>query len=423
MRTYICIGILLVLVGSCRKYPEASPLSGAAYIRVFNDIATSVDFLHSQQAPPFLTFIMDPHLDAGGAPDTGLVVGDFLGTRQLYSLSYPINEGNSLGVDLQQIDNYSNNVTITPGYVNYEYPGNAHVPTAPALNGFDLSSWAQVPSGKHRFVFVIRPQTDTAFSRLSTTIRHQILIDTTLDLQAGEVYTMEALSTDLDNNRYGAYVRQEQFIHQAFEPDQLYAGFVNLSGVTPHSARLGYFPDFPDSTVIYYTYYIHNDFNNGLGVEFGQDHYNPLTGYNNNYYTTLNQRMATQISYLGLPLLDKSYFFIQDSLRSYANYLNNSGYGYMGNFPFVQFSIYAQDSTAYAHNYLPFVLNCAANPVTFNNYLPGVGTTFHFTPNLDLLVNVGGQVSVYPTLNIMEMVYDRVYLMQIQNAFNQVPNQ
>ena len=68
-------------------------------------------------------------------------------------------------------------------------------------------------------------------------------------------------------------------------------------------------------------------------------------------------------------------------------------------------------------------LNCSADPTTFNDYAPGAGVTLNYEPNLNLITNVGGVYNVYPTLNIMEMVYDRVYMMQIQNGFNQVPNQ
>lgn len=415
---YAILACLLIGgLGACRKYPEASTVPNAAYIRVFNDITTSVNFLNSAQATPFLTFIMDPKPDASGAPDTGLVVGDFLGTRQMFSLSYPINEGNSLGTVSEQIG--SNSTTQVQLYENYDYPGNLHVLTAPAINGFDLSAWAQVPSGKHRFIFVLRPQTQTNFSQLSSTIRNTILIDTTIDLQAGEVYTLEALSTDLDQNKYGMYVRQEQFIHQSFAPDQLYVGFVNLSGVRPLAAQYDYFSDFSDTTAIYYSYMVYQ---NVPGQQPNSNSvYNPLPGYNKNYYTTLYQRMGTQISYLALPLLDSSYFFYADTLGQYATNINNVFGGTNGTFPYVQFTLYAQDSAAFTYFYKPFVLSCAADPVTFNNYLPGVGYTLNYCPNLDLITSIGGSYHIYPTLNIMEMVYDRVYMMQVQNGFNQIP--
>ena len=408
----------LFLLGGCRKYPEQQSIQNASYIRVFNDLNTTVDFLNNAQAPPFLTFIMDPHLDASGAPDTGQAFGDFLGTRQRFSLSYPINEGNSLtNTTTTLIGSVGSGNVIVDQAINYEYPGNAHVLAAPAINGFDLSSWAQVPSGKHRFVFVLRPQTDTPFTRLGAAIRKDILIDTTVDLEPGEVYTLEALSLNLDQNQYGMYVRKEQFIHQSFQANQIYVGFVNLSGVPPLSSQYGYFPDFSDSTVIYYTYYVFND---------QLQTFYPITGYNNNYYTTLNQRMSTQISYLGLPMLPQSAFFFQDSLRKYATALNSDiTFSRPGTFPFVQFALWAQDSVSYqlAGGRAAYDLNCSADPTTFNDYAPGAGVTLNYEPNLNLITNVGGVYNVYPTLNIMEMVYDRVYMMQIQNGFNQVPNQ
>lgn len=415
----LLIAVLLMSVG-CRKYKEATGPSNPAYIRVFNDITTPINFMNSSNASSFLTLIIDPHMDASEAPDTGYVVGDWLGTRQLYSLSIPTNEGNALGTPYQQIS--QGYTFVNDQYVNYEYPGNQHVLTAPPMNGFDLSSWAQVSSGMHRFIFVIRPQSDTAFSRLSTTIRHQIVIDTTVDLEPGEVYTLEALSLNLDQNQYGMYVRQEQFVHQSFAPDQLYVGFVNLSGVKPQAAQYGYTPDFNDTTAIYYSYYTAVDEINAPPPNT-QLTYTCLPGYKNLYYTTLTKRLNTDISFLALPLLDSSYFFQQDTLRSYASTLENSSNTTNGTLPYVSFSFNPADSLEFTGNYFyPFILNCAANPITFNNYVPGVGVTLNYAPNLDLIFNEGGQYHIYPTLNIMEMVYDRVFMMQIQYAINQDPN-
>jgi hypothetical protein len=124
-------------------------------------------------------------------------------------------------------------------------------------------------------------------------------------------------------------------------------------------------------------------------------------------------------------MLDSSYFFLQDTLRTYATSLNNAssiGYG-NGTLPYVQFNLNKVDSIEYGGNYFkPFTLTCAADPVTFNNYQPGVGSTLNYCPNLDMIVSLGGQYHIYPTLNVMEMVYDRIYMMQIQYAFNTVPN-
>jgi hypothetical protein len=65
----------------------------------------------------------------------------------------------------------------------------------------DLSAWAQVASGKHRVLFIARPQNYIDFSSLSDTIKRKIIIDTTIDLHQGEVYTMEAVLQDVDASK------------------------------------------------------------------------------------------------------------------------------------------------------------------------------------------------------------------------------
>ncbi|PSL47967.1 hypothetical protein CLV51_102827 [Chitinophaga niastensis] len=417
MKKYIILHFLCLLtiaMTSCKKYAEAPLLSHPAYLRVFNDMAYSVDFLHNGQGVPFLTFIMDPHTDAAGVADTGAIVGDFLGTRQLFSLSYPINEANSSSGQTTN-DGRGGVVNLNP--VNFEYPGNAHVLTAPAINGFDLSAWAQVPAGKHRILFVNRPQNNTSFPNLSATIRSNVLLDTTVNFEEGEVYTMEVVARDLDNNKYGLYLRREAFVHQSFEENKIYAGFVNLSGVQPRSSQYHFKPAFSDNVSIYYTYNIYDD----IASDFKplDPSYNPLPGYNNIYYTTLQTKMDTVIPYLALPMLPRNYFFRQDTLRTYLDksvVLIGGGATRYGSMPHVRFDL------ADAANVGPtFPLICAGDPTIFNNY--NVNTTYikKFTPNLNLVVNTGNALHIYSTLNIMEMVYDRVYLMQIQRGFNEVP--
>ncbi|KAA2239806.1 hypothetical protein F0L74_26820 [Chitinophaga agrisoli] len=411
MKRYFLYGasLLLIIMTGCKKYEEAPPISNAAYMRVFNDLAFTVDVWQSGQSAPFLTFIMDPHMDGAGIPDTGAVVGDFLGTRQLYSLSYPINEANSsIGTSPdQQIINT----------VNYEYPGNAHVLTAPAINGFDLSAWAQVPEGSHRILFVTRPQDNVPFKQLSAANRSSILLDTVVNFEKGEVYTLEVVSRDLDNKKYGLYVRKEAFIHQSFETNKLYVGFVNLSGKRPLSSQYDFVHFYPDNTGIYYTYNIPDD-QATIGFE-NDPKFNPLPGYDNAYYTTLRTTMDTVIPYMALPLLPQSAFFRQDTLRTYADksaFLAGLPSSKFGTLPYVKFTL--ADPTKVS---IPFTLSCIGDPNTFNTYDPANSSALFYTPNLNLIVNTGNAYHVYSTLNIMEMIYDRVYMMQIQRGFNEVP--
>lgn len=395
----------------CKKYAELPPLGHPAYIRVFNDLPNITTALSNGQALPFLTFIMDPTTDTSGTPMGGAIVGDYMATRQLFSLSYPINEANSsVGVTGISTIGYQPITYLFP--INFEYPGNAHVLPAPAINGFDLSAWAQVPSGRHRIMFVSRPENSIAFGDLSQTIRNRVLIDTTVDLQDGEVYTLEAVSRDMSKPDYGLYFRHEAFPHESFEDDKLYVGFVNLSEKPSQLVVDGFGSAFPDKIAISYTYNIQDDNRSGAG---STPYYNPLPGYNNINYTTLVTKMDTVIPYLSLPLLPDNYFFLGDTLRTYASQTLSQG-----SQPFVSFTF--QDPNNPGTPFL--ILACAYNPATFNNYDNPLFTAANSTlPNLNLIVNINGQYHIYPTLNILELVDNRVYMMQIQKGFNTLPKQ
>lgn len=412
------IFLLLFALGiaGCKKYEISPQLTDPAYMRVFNDLAATADVLHSGQAPPFVTFLMDPKTSASGIPDDAGIVGDYLSTRQLFSLSYPINEANSsigtgtLGAG-PSVPPVINN---TP--VNYEYPGNAHVLTAPVINGYDLSAWAQVPSGKHRIMFVVRPKNSIAFKDLASTIRSNVLLDTTVNFVKGEVYTLELVSRDLDNGKYGLYIRHEQFPHQAFDVNKLYVGFVNLSGVTPLNAQQGFAFNFGNRVRISCSY---NIFNDAAYATQGSTFYDSYPGYQDTYMTTLASRMDTTISYQPLPLLPESSFFYQDVLRNYypVNSSNNSDFGSL---PFFSFNLLDADKPASDPDAkLGYILRCARDPSSFNNYAADYNN--RTAPNLNLMVNTGGGYHVYSTINIVELVYDRAYLMQIQKGFNNVP--
>ncbi|SDS65894.1 hypothetical protein SAMN05216490_1561 [Mucilaginibacter mallensis] len=412
----------MAFIAGCKKYAIIPSLKDPAYIRVFNDLNNPVDVFHSQQAAPFLTFLMDPKTDGAGIPNDAAVIGDALGTRQLFSLSYPINEANS-STGGQLIGYVNGSYILEPPVlypVNHEYPGNAPVLSASFINGFDLSAWAQAPSGKHRIMFVVRPQNAVGFKDLSTAQRGNILLDTTVNFEKGEVYTLEVISRDLDNNKYGLYIRQEQFIHQSFQADKVYVGFTNLSGKTPIAGQYGSGFFFWDKININYSYNILNDaISNATYFS-----YNPYLGYDNNYYTTLNTKMDTDIPYLTLPLLPESSFFYQALIRTYSPVPLNNPANYQGSLPYFSFALSNADSPVSNPNTFPvetFRLDCSADPNTINNYDTRNSSVTNYTPNLNLVVNTGNTYHVYGTLNIMEIVYDRVYLMQVQRGFNEIP--
>src|ERR1700761_4508568 len=204
IKKMVMLSFAAVFLASCYKYKSAPQVASPAYIRVFNSLPYTVDALHAGQAAPVLCFLMDPTNDSSGVASGGSVVGDWLQTRELFSLSYAADAGTALNAQatISQVNAGLPTQNVTNA--NYEYPGKMHVLTAPAMNGIDMSAWAQVPSGKHRILFVTRPEDDRPFATLPSSLRSDVIIDTTVDLQEGEVYTMNALLTDIDKNIYGA---------------------------------------------------------------------------------------------------------------------------------------------------------------------------------------------------------------------------
>ena len=417
--------ILLTILGAavfmagCKKYETAPQVAGPAYMRVFNDLTTTINVFNSAQTQPFLTFLMDPNTGADGVPTDAGVIGDYMTTRLLFSKSFPSNEANSsIG-----------NGTIGPLDVpdqpvlypqNYEYPGNARVPAAPVINGFDLSSWAQVPAGKHRMMFVVRPQNGTPFKQLSQAQRGIILLDTTVDFEKGEVYTLEVVSRDLDKGKYGLYVRKENFIHQTFDEDRIYAGFVNLSGVTPADSANGTGFYFPRKVKINSTYFLPNDAKAGNAT--GNSVFDPMPDYNNIYLTTINTKMGTDIDYSSFPTLPASSFFKQGALRNYGEPNGFTPITQLGNIPYVSFTLVDADAPIIYLPQIGFQLDCYADPSVINNYNANTTEVIYYQPSLNLLANINGTYHVYGTVNIMELVYNRVYMMQIKWGINDLPS-
>lgn len=206
--SFLCCA-LLVFTG-CRKV-DYTLIDQPAYLRVFNDLnyAQSMDAKDTKY--PSLCMIINPVLDAGGMPTGGEIVGDFLDKRDPYAPPYPSHVGNSTSVQ------------------NPEYPGKEDVLVGPILNGFDLSSWAQMPSGKLRIMFLYRPFNTTPFFQLDEKLKHDVLVDTTITLTAKEVYTLHVLQKDFVTKKTGILLRQENFHKLPLSDTMAYVNFYNYS--------------------------------------------------------------------------------------------------------------------------------------------------------------------------------------------------
>src|SRR6186713_2681244 len=147
MKNILFLAGIIILLASCSKTSSNyNTIANPAYFRVFNSLTYDPSIPTKDQPHPFLTMIIDPEFDKSGEVTGGKVVGDFLDRRGPFAAPFPV--GN-------------------PDYKNKEYPGNSKVLVGPILNGINLSSWAQIPPGKHRMVFYVRPVNSTPFFDLN----------------------------------------------------------------------------------------------------------------------------------------------------------------------------------------------------------------------------------------------------------------
>lgn len=201
---------LLLLNSGCVKV-EYSKIDDPAYLRVFNNLNYIQTLGSKDNKVPFFCMLINPVLDANGMPTSAEIVGDFLDQRDAYAPPYPSHIGTSTSVN------------------NPEYPGKENVLVGPILNGFDLSSWAQVPSGKMRIMFAYRPKNTVPFFQLESQLKKDILIDTVLNLTSKEVYTLHVLQKDFVTKRTGLLLRQEVFQKLSLSDSLTYVNFYNMS--------------------------------------------------------------------------------------------------------------------------------------------------------------------------------------------------
>lgn len=205
----LCMIALLFITG-CSKVDYVK-LESPAYLRVFNDLNYIQTLDTKDQEVPFLTMLIDPVMDQDGMPVSTVILGDFLDQRAPYAPPYPSHIGNSTSVN------------------NPEYPGKEDVLIGPVLNGFDLSSWAQIPSGSHRIVFMFRPKNTVPFFSLESRLKTKVLIDTTIVLDVQEVYTLHILQKDYVSKKNGIVLRQENFHKLPLSDSLVYVNFYNMS--------------------------------------------------------------------------------------------------------------------------------------------------------------------------------------------------
>ncbi|SHM47852.1 hypothetical protein SAMN05444266_108217 [Chitinophaga jiangningensis] len=195
---------------SCSKV-EYTEIEKPAYLRVFNDLNLKIGLENKDEDRPYLCMLIDPEINKDGVPVSAALKGDYLDQRDPYAPPYPSHIGSSTRKN------------------NPEYPGKENVLVGPVLNGFDLSGWAQVPSGKHRVVFYYRPMNDIPFFDLEPAVRSKKVVDTVIDLGVQEVYTMHVLQSNFVTQEKGIVLRTENFHKLPLSDSLVYINFYNYS--------------------------------------------------------------------------------------------------------------------------------------------------------------------------------------------------
>jgi hypothetical protein len=372
--------LLLMIITGCNKVTYNS-VSNPAYLRVFNSLNYEATLDNKDNPPPFLTMIIDPVFDDSGHISGGNIIGDYLDERLPYAPPYPTNAGST-------------------STINNEYPGNEKVLVGPVVNGFDLSSWAQVPSGTHRIQFYSRSKTTVPFLQLPVNGRQSLLVDTTVTLTVGEVYTMEVLQKDITSqaNIAELYIRNEQFTKLPLADSLTYVNFYNLSAEGYAAANWVTYDKsvIRDTINIYYTLYSPD----GVGTTSPQK--NVVPGYQYVPLTTLIRSHTTGVAtYYPMPL-----FAGKDTTGGvYSHIWQEFMFLTEGYTPATQPFTFAQSNGNYA------VVDCS------ESYS---GTAYYGDdlPNLNVLTPSGANpYQSFSTVSSMEWINNRVYLMSVQRQY------
>ncbi|AYL93842.1 hypothetical protein [Mucilaginibacter celer] len=387
--------LMLLLVAACNKI-EYTQIKEPAYLRVFNDLNYTQNMDNKNNKYPSLCMIINPVFDAKGIPTGGQIVGDFLDKREPYAPPYPSHAGNSSSVQ------------------NPEYPGKEPVLVGPILNGFDLSSWAQVPSGKLRVVFYYRPYNSAPFFSLDESLKHDLLADTTIDLSTKEVYTLHVLQKDFITKKTGLLLRQENFYKLSLSDSLVYVNFYNYSAKGFAEADYSLKPQ--NVSLASFRSGIKDRMNVFLTLYDGQT--NPtsapiVTGYNGNYLCSINRNTDSgEVSpYNQFPLWASAgtdgiktdvwqrFEFLVPGLDIVSNPYSKTNIG---------------TSQTYA-NYAS--VNCLLNgKVTIGgNFYLSNGV---FLPNLLVSLHSGvNNPQTFATVNTIEVVNSNIYLTTIQRKY------
>jgi len=240
-------------------YRTTAPLTGSSFYQGSDINHGAIPALLDEQLPaPLLVFLVDPEFDAKGFPVKAVLTGDFIGTQNYYYTAQPDAIGDK------------------EAYIQDDFPGVVNIIRGALVNGVNMSRSAYISPGPHRIVAVYRllltgkdpiistdgffdanadvylripyyklTQAQKAEPLANTTLKSTVVVDTTIDFQAGQSYTLkladptpieiDKLSRVITKNNvprhYRLMVRNDQYQDQdgnPLNPDSLYVRFINL---------------------------------------------------------------------------------------------------------------------------------------------------------------------------------------------------
>ena len=381
---------LMLFATSCVKV-EYSKIDEPAYLRVFNNLNYVQTLGSKDNKVPFLCMLINPVVDANGIPTSAEIVGDFLDQRDAYAPPYPSHIGNSTSVN------------------NPEYPGKENVLVGPILNGFDLSSWAQVPSGKVRIMFAYRPKNTVPFFQLETHLKKDILIDTTINLTNKEVYTLHILQKDFVSKKTGVLLRQENFHKLPLSDSLAYVNFYNMSAKGFWEADASLKPD--DFRLKSFKGGMKEDMNVYLSLYESQE--------------SLNHYGATVPGYKGKYIANVKHNTETASVSPYASFplwASKSANGIATNI-WQRFDFFVPGMEISNNPFYAGEINTGGNWVAVNCLLNGQvsltsGDNGATLPNLLVNIHSGkNNPATFATVNTIEVVNGKVYLTTIQRKY------
>ncbi|UYQ95644.1 hypothetical protein MKQ68_11075 [Chitinophaga horti] len=273
----------LMGVSACSKV-DYTEIERPAYLRVFNDMNFKIYLANKDEQIPFLTMLIDPVVDKDGLVTGAAITGDFLTQRDTYAPPYPSHVGESVTVN------------------NPEYPGKESVLVGPVLNGFDLSSWAQIPSGEHRIMFCIRPTNSIPFFQLEDKLRKTIMIDTVLTLNEREVYTMHVFQKNFVTKENTVLLREENFHKLPLSDSLVYVNFYNYSAEGYWQADKSLKEGAGSHEQGVMRYGVRDDMNIWMSLSKPYT-YTTLPGYHFNYFANVKRSYSSAVApYHSFPL-------------------------------------------------------------------------------------------------------------------------